>query len=568
MSFASVRSAWTRWLLAVALTVLAPCLFAADWSREDAAHLLRRAGFGGTPEQASALHALGRDAAVDYLLTGQLPAGAQPVFPAVTFEEFKTTPVDRSANTDRKELVKTIQRTGRQDLVRYRGYWVDRMIRTDRPLEEKMTLFWHGLLCSGIQEVKLGDFMVEQNQLYRKNALGNYKQLIAAIIHDPAMLRYLDADKNVVGKPNENLAREIMELFTMGEGQGYTEKDIAELARALTGMGVLGRDGAAGFRPLLHDRGSKTIFGQTGYFKPDDVPELIFSRPQPPQYLAKKLWEFYAFPNPTAEDIQPVAQALRDSKFELKPALRALFTSPAFYSEQAKFALIQSPTELCVSTARTLGISPPGLMVASQLGKMGQELFQPPNVKGWPGGEQWITAATLFNRYNVCSAMVEGKPLGPPGGMFFKPNNNKPNAQARAERFEAVAAAKDGAAAAPGAGNADNVPPGARMARMRQMMMQRRFGPNGGPGGPFGPGMMQAVSPAKLFPDLAAAPTGEQVVDAAVARFLQRPLNAEKRKTLVESLGAEPIKVGQADSDRRVREMLSLLLSTPEYQVH
>jgi uncharacterized protein (DUF1800 family) len=543
--------------LAVVLIALAPLSFAADaWSRDDAAHLLRRAGFGGTPEQIVALQALGRDAAVEYLLTGQLPAGSQPVFPAVTFPDFKTTPVAKDAHADRKELYKTIQRLGRQDLFRYRGYWVDRMIRTDRPLEEKMALFWHGLLCSGIQEVKLGNLMIEQNQLYRKHALGNYKELITAIVHDPAMLKYLDADKNVVGKPNENLAREIMELFTMGEGQGYTEKDIAQVARALTGMGVLGRDGAAGFRPALHDRGSKTIFGQTGYFKPDDVPNLIFSRPQPPQYLARKLWEFYAFPNPSPEDIAPVVQALRESKFELKPALRVLFTSPTFYSERAKFALIQSPTELCVSTARTLGLTPNGLLVAGQLGKMGQELFQPPNVKGWPGGEQWITAATLFNRYNVCTALVEGKPLGAPGG--FGKQSNKPNAASQAQRMEALALARDRAA------GADDAPANARAARLRAAVARRRLGINGGPG----PDLFNAASPVKLFPELPAQPTADQVVDAAIARFLQRPLHPDKRTTLIESLGKDPIKVGQGESDRRIRETVSLLLSTPEYQVH
>jgi uncharacterized protein (DUF1800 family) len=546
-----------RWLAILLLIASARLSLAADaWTRDDAAHLLRRAGFGGTPQQIDALHALGRDAAVEYLLTGKTPEGAQPVFPAVTFPDFTPTPLPKpDAKADRKELIKQTLRLGRQDLFRYRGYWVDRMVRTDRPLEEKMSLFWHGLLCSGIQEVKLGNLMIEQNQLFHKQALGNYKELIAALIHDPAMLRYLDADKNVVGKPNENLAREIMELFTMGEGQGYTEKDIAELARALTGMGVLPREGTAMFRPRVHDNRPKTIFGQTGDYKPDDVPNLIFSRPQPPQYLARKLWEFFAFPSPTSEEIAPVARALVDSKFELKPALRALFTSPIFYSEKAKFALIQSPTELVVSTARNLGQTPPPVLLAIQIGKMGQELFQPPNVKGWPGGEQWITAATLFTRYNTCTALVEGRILPGGDGPFMK-NNNKPNARAREQRLEtvALAAGDNGATPPPGRFRPGQFRPG-------------QFRPGAfGPGG-FRPGMVSPVAPAKLFPDLK-DPTAEQVVDAAIDRFLQRPLHPDKRKTLIESLGDAPIKLGQAESDRRVREMMSLLLSTPEYQVH
>jgi uncharacterized protein (DUF1800 family) len=485
------------------------------WARDDSAHLLRRAGFGGTPAQIDSLHTLGRDAAVEYLLSGQLPAGAQPVFATVSFPAFKTTPVEGKSKLDQKELYKLIIRQGRMDLMRYRGYWLDRMLRTDRPLEEKMTLFWHGLLCSGIQEVKSGDFMIQQNKLFHEQALGNYKHLVSSIVHDPAMLRYLDADKNLVGKPNENLGRELMELFTMGEGQGYTEKDIAEVARALTGMGVQGRNGDAAFRPRVHDDRPKTIFGKTGSYKPDDVVNLIFDRPQPAQYLAKKLWEFFVYPNPSASDIAPVAEALQHSNFELKPALRVLFGSPAFYEAKAKFAVIQSPAELCVSTARTLEQTVAGQTIAAQLGGMGQELFQPPNVKGWPGGEQWITAATLYNRYNTCGALVEGK-LQAANGMRFK-SNNKPNA---------------------------------RMPRS------------------IGDGLMSPVSPAKLFPSLPSQPTAAQVVDAAIERFLQRPLNPEKRAALIGEMGDAPIKIGDSASDQHIREMLALLLSTPEYQVH
>lgn len=490
----------------------------AEWSRDDAAHLLRRAGFSGTPHQVDALHAYGQRAAVEYFLTGQAPAGREPVFAPVTFEPFKPTVVPDDGKKDRREQQQALVRQGRQDLFRYRAYWADRMLKTDRPLEEKMTLFWHGLLTSGIQEVRLGGFMIEQNELFRAHALGNYRTLIAAILHDPAMLRYLDADRNVAGKPNENLARELMELFTMGEGQGYTETDIKEVARALTGLGVNPRTMEAAYRPGLHDHGSKSIFGRRGYFQPDDVVDLIFVRPQPPLYLARKLWEFFGYPDPSPVDVEPVAAALRESKFELKPALRALFNSRAFYSEKAKFALIKSPVELCVGTARALEQNMPGAAIALQCGQMGQELFQPPNVKGWPGGEQWITAATLYNRYNACSGMVEGS-VPADRGMMRRTNN-------------------------PGAG-----PP--------------RFGGRFGAGGGGTP-----VSVAKLFPQWTGEVKAEQVVDAAIARFLQRPLNAEKRAALVEELGDAPIQPGRVESDRRVREMLGLLMSTPEYQVH
>jgi hypothetical protein len=411
-----------------------------------------------------------------------------------------------------------------------------------------------------LQEVKFGQFLIQQNRLFHKHALGNYKTLVGEIVHDPAMLRYLDADKNVVGKPNENLARELMELFTMGEGSGYTEKDIAEVARALTGMAVNQYQGAA-FRRNKHDDGQKTIFGKTGRFGPDDVVGLIFERPQPAQYLARRLWEFFGHKEPTAEEIAPVAEALRKSRFEVKPALRALFLSPAFYSEKSKFALIKSPVELTVGTMRLLEQAPVAQPIAQNVGRMGQELFQPPNVRGWPGGEQWITAATLYTRYNACAGMVEGD-LRENALMRDRPNKVKPEtkkpAAAGADRVS-FAPARPRAMLAQGAPKAD-----LREKRQMQRREMKQQAKNQGPRDD----RPAPVSPAALFPKLPATPTADQVVDAAIERFLQRPLHPDKRKALVETLGASPLKLGTREGDQRARDMLSLLLSTPEYQVH
>jgi len=477
----------TRVLALLFLLSVAPLAAAADsWTRDDAAHLLRRAAFGGTPEQVDRLHALGKSAAVEYLLGAApsaitRPAGAPAIFPPADLPDFKSEAMP-------PEILQ-IQRWRRLETLRLRSWWIDRMARTDRPLEEKMTLFWHGLFTSGIQEVKLPQFISRQNALFHAHALGNYRTLAEAVVRDPAMLRYLNADSNVKGKPNENLARELMELFTMGEGNGYTERDIAEVARALTGattslMGYV-------YRPVKHDQAAKVIFGKAGNYRPDDIVPLIFQRPEPPRYLARRLWEFFAFPNPTDADIAPVAAALAANNFELRPALRALFTSPAFYADKARFAVIKSPVGLVVSTLRTMEQpSSPDRMrgLLQELDKMGQSLLQPPNVKGWPGGEHWITSATLFTRYNACSTIVQG-------GMGFTP-----------------------------------------------------------------------VSPARLFPTLP-RPTADQLVDAAIARYLQRPLHPDKRKALIETLGTNPLTLGKEESDRRARQMLALLLSTPEYQV-
>jgi uncharacterized protein (DUF1800 family) len=538
----------------------------APWTRDDAAHLLRRAGFGGTPEQIDKLQAMGREAAVDYLLTAQTPAGTQPVFAKMDLPEFAPTPVTppdadtinalaqqqaarkaaklaaqspqtqptQSASTPttapaaatptvltKQQLSQLARKNDRGDLQNLRAWWVDRMIRTDRPLEEKMTLLWHGLFTSGEKEVRIAPFMEQEIALYHRESLGNYKQLTNDVVHSPAMLVYLNNDKNIAGNPNENLARELMELFTMGEGKGYTEADIKEVARALTGLAPAGRkqaeqanDTTVTLRPKQHDSGMKTIFGQTGNFGPDDVVTLIFSRPEPSRHLALKLWQFYAYPDPTDADLAPVVAALEQSNYELKPALRAIFTSAAFYGDKAKFALIKSPAELMVEEVRELGVTPSGqqdAFIQQRLKAMDQELLQPPNVRGWVGGDNWITAATLYSRYNTCTAVVNG--------------------------------------ALPGGGKN----------RKKQALIDSTLDSVQGAG---------AVTPSKLFPSLGGAPTPDQVVDAAIDRFLQRPLATEKRDALLEVVGHEPLHLGQEPSDTRIRQMICLLLSTPEYQVH
>src|SRR5665213_899676 len=255
---------WTA-IAAVIVTVAILCpapTYATDtqWTRDDAAHLLRRAGFGGTPTQIDAIHALGRDGAVDYLVTGKLPSGVEAPFAHVELPPLVFS-LDGDARIQGPATLYSLQQM--------KIWWLDRMVRSDRPLEEKMTLFWHGLFTSGIREVRTVDWLANQNALFHREAIGNYKRLTHEIIHDPAMLKYLNNDQNIKGRPNENLARELMELFTMGEGNGYTEKDIPEVARALTGM-TPGRNGAT-FVDRRHDDEPKTIFGKTGNFKPDDV---------------------------------------------------------------------------------------------------------------------------------------------------------------------------------------------------------------------------------------------------------------------------------------------------------
>ena len=542
----------------------------ASWSRDDAAHLLRRAGFGGTPAQIDRLHSLGREAAVDYLVNGRLPTAAAAPFEHVDLPEL---PSDLSI--DYRVQGPLLQ----YKLQQLRSWWIDRMVRSDRPLEEKMTLFWHGLFCSGVREVKSVQALGQQNDLFHREAIGNYKRLTSDIIHDAAMIRYLNNDENQKGRPNENLARELMELFTMGEGNGYTEADIPEVARALTGMTVDRFGETSQFMPARHDDGPKTIFGKTGNYTPDDVPELIFARAEPATYLARRLWQFFGTPEPAEQDVAAVAAALKAGDWELAPALRTLFSSRSFYSDACKFAVIKSPVELEAMTLRLLEEPPqPRMLWAASLSlrEMGEELFQPPNVKGWPGEDRWITSATLNTRYSIAAAMAGGR-LG--FGFFpgMRPGfaNPPPPGAARPAFAPGARPLRPGLVAAStqpaGNGAKANLPPTASDARfariqairqeqaeqVRAEMMKM----------PPLPPASRMVVPSKLFEGLGAEPTAAQLVDAAAARFLQQPLPAKDKETLIKSLGSEPLSIGTPRTDDRVRTMIGAMMATPQYQM-
>jgi hypothetical protein len=561
--------------LLLALLLLPGGLFAgeANWSRDDAAHLLRRAGFGGTPVEIDRLFALGREGAVDYLVTGKLPAGIEAPFAHVELPGF----------TSEKVNYRVLGAGVLYEVEKARAWTLDHMVRSDRPLDEKMTLFWHGLFTSGLREVKNPTWLVEQDALLRHEAIGNYKRLTHAIIHDSAMLKYLNNDDNVKGHPNENLARELMELFTMGEGNGYTEADIPEVARALTGQTVRFSSAKAQFVDSRHDDGPKTIFGKTGNYMPDDVVDLIFDRPEPAAYLAKRLWTFFGTSDPSEQEIEKTADALRKNNWDLAPALRVLFTSPEFYSDKAKFTRIKSPVELEAMTIRLLEepAHPRILSAAAFMLRMtGEELFQPPNVKGWPGGEHWITSSAIFLRYNLAAAMASGmmganigRGRGFAGGQPPLPARSainparlragaatqpatQPSDAAREARITAAAAAREAAA---------KDPRFARIMALREEQAKKvqeeiaKIPPL--------PPVDELVKPARLFAQLGKEPKAAELVDAAVNRFLQRPLADEKKATLTQSLGSEPLKLGEPATDRRVRQMIGALLSTPEYQV-
>jgi uncharacterized protein (DUF1800 family) len=269
---------------------------------------------------------------------------------------------------------------------------------TPSPLTEKMTLFWHNHFVSSQQKVRSPQLMYRQNVLLRRHAVGNFGALLHAISRDPAMVIYLDSASNRKGQPNENFAREVMELFTVGEGH-YTERDVKEAARAFTGWGIDPDTGQFVFRRRAHDDGVKTVLGRTGDLDGDAVLDILLSKPQTAELIVSKLWREFVSPEPDPGEVRRIAGILRESGYEIRPALRALLTTDAFYAPGNRAALIKSPVELVVGTLRqfsfTTGEPLPFVLGVAVLG---QNLFSPPNVKGWPGGEMWINSTTLLAR--------------------------------------------------------------------------------------------------------------------------------------------------------------------------
>ncbi|HNO79511.1 MAG TPA: DUF1800 domain-containing protein [Phycisphaerae bacterium] len=381
---------------------------ATEWDAGAAAHLLRRAGFGGTPAEVQKLASMTLEQAVASLVDYESIRQTDPDFDPVDLPEPNVVQKKRKSlePDSAKELNQQLRQLSRLQMEDLRAWWMRRMIETPRPLEEKMTLFWHGYFTSGFREVRSSQMMFDQNMLLRKYALGNFRDLLIKISQNPAMLRYLDSESNRKDAPNENYARELLELFTMGEGN-YGEKDIKEAARALTGWTI--RNGEFASVGRMHDTGEKTFLGQTGNFDGEDVIDIILSQPATAQHLARKLLLFFVTPEPSQEMIDALATEIRGSGYDMREVMRRLFSSQTFYAPDVRHSLIKSPVQLVVGTIRSLEIEPSDLsaFVAATKG-MGQQLFQPPNVKGWDGDRKWITTATIYARYNFASALLTG----------------------------------------------------------------------------------------------------------------------------------------------------------------
>ncbi len=408
-----------------------------EWSPRLAAHLLDRAGFGGTPEEVSRLAAMTPEAAVDSLIDyegisdADLPAfepsGIYPYgYKLARLEDVVLTAIITGraygVKAEQKPPLKyqpavdefyTLLVSEHIEMARVGQWWADRMVRTPRPLEEKMTLFWHDHFATSQEKVLNYELLLGQNQTFRNHATGNLRDLLIAVAQDPAMLIWLDNRFNTKGNPNENFSREVMELFTMGEGHGYTERDIRELARAFTGwtskpIRTIRDDGRFVEDPKKHDAAEKTILSTTDTFNGYQAIDLILAQPATPRHLTAKLYRHLV-----REDVPPavnerLAEILVQSGWEVKPVLRAMLLSRDFYCEASLGTRIKPPVEFLVSTYRKLGLGHvPGVPDFTQASRnFGQVLFFPPNVAGWPEGRSWINPATLLARGNFVHQLL------------------------------------------------------------------------------------------------------------------------------------------------------------------
>ena len=307
---------------------------------------------------------------------------------------------------------KQFQQEQIQEGLQLRGWWVNEMLATTSPLTEHMTLFWHNHFASSQQKVKLAELMYRQNVTLRANALGHFGDLLHAIARDPAMVIYLDSARNRKGTPNENFAREVMELFTLGEGH-YSEQDIKEAARAFTGWSLNRDSGEFVFRPFIHDYGTKTVLGRSGNLNGDDVLDILLAQPATAEFITRKLWREFISPDPDETQVRRIASHFRDSRYDIKVALYELLTSDAFYSRENRGVLIKSPIDLVVGTLKQFDLKPgQPIPFAVAAAAMGQNLFAPPNVKGWPGGETWINSSTLLARKQFLDRLFRADDAG------------------------------------------------------------------------------------------------------------------------------------------------------------
>jgi uncharacterized protein (DUF1800 family) len=363
-------------------------------SADDARHLLNRSGFAASQAEIAKFTGMTRAEAAQTLVAGAKDVATTPA-PKWVSEPIVPASKYRDMSREDKEAERKLNLERAFDL---REWWFREMLTTPSPLTEKMTLFWHNHFATSQQKVRYSNMMYEQNVLIRKYALGNFGLMLHQMARNPAMLIYLDNANSRKEQPNENFAREVMELFTLGEGN-YTEKDIKEVARAFTGWSLDRETGEFMFRRFIHDAGEKTIFGKKGNFEGDQALDLMLKRPEAAQFITRKLWREFISPEPNEVAVARFANGYRESGYNTAKLVQAMLGSDEFYALDNRASLVKSPVDFVIGTMKQFEIETQNLrpfVLSAAL--LGQNVFAPPNVKGWPGGEYWINSATLLGR--------------------------------------------------------------------------------------------------------------------------------------------------------------------------
>ncbi len=380
---------------------------------DEARHFLSRTTFGGSPDEIRRVMQLDRATAVAQAVA--IPTNKPRTPPPFWIDRLPPLPKIRKhwSEAQRKTFHEGLKADGHE----LKAWWYRELLTTQYPLLERLSLFWHNHFTSSLQKVKWPPFLYQQNVLLRLYALGSFRALLTAIAKNPAMLLYLDTQTNHKEHPNENFSRELFELFTLGEGH-YTEQDIRQAARAFTGWHLDLHTGAFRVDLRHHDDGRKEVFGKSGPFDGDDILSLTLEQPQVARYLVGKFWREFISDRPDSLEVDRLADSFRRNNYEIAGLIHDLLLTPHFWAAENRGVLIKSPVELIVGTARLFSL--PIEDTVQQIGfarRLGQDLFDPPNVKGWPGGTRWITTATLLDRTQLLHRAIRGHETGHTRGM-------------------------------------------------------------------------------------------------------------------------------------------------------
>ena len=393
-----------------------------------AAHLLWRAGFGGTWSEAEALASSGFDAAISSLFDFSHGKATQPECAMLASETDRAfnERVKALSKTDRNTVEEARRKSERDNIEELKFWWLNRMLgsrvllpnyllgqnpvyATPSPLQEKLTLFWHSHFASSFADKIEHTYpMWQQNQLFRAYALDAFPDLLRQVIRNPAMLVWLDNAESRKAHANENLAREFMELFSLGVGN-YTENDVKAAARCLTGYSVNREEWSFVFNKDAHDTGEKTYLGQTGNWDGDDMVRIICEQDAAAKFMAKKFLEFFVYENPEPALLDEAAKLYRSQGYATGKFLATLFRSELFYSAKATDSIVKSPAVLTIGALKSMMVKiPEKKVLTDSLRLMGQDLFFPPEVNGWIGGMAWINSNMLLVRYNFANYLLNG----------------------------------------------------------------------------------------------------------------------------------------------------------------